>query len=281
MGAYLEPPPAHSAGHVLRDRYRIIRKIGAGGMGRVYLAENTCRNCEWVAVKENIDQAQDAREHLLQEIEILLHCSHPGLPKFIDRFAEADGRLYLVMSYIPGRNLDMLRAAQPVDEAHAVAWLARLCEILTYLHHLTDAATGAARPIAHRDVKPGNVILRRLPADIVLVDFGIACPARRHNPGSSSGYSPPEQRDRNAPADLRCDIFSAGATLLYLLTGDEPPDNQLSDWTDQLARQLRAAPMSQSAREIVARAMQREPRDRYPSAEALRADLLKCQRVLA
>lgn len=270
-------PPGHQPRDVVGGRYRIVRRIGQGGMGRVYVAEDLRRNCEWVAVKENIDQASDARERVLDEIAILLGCDHPGLPRFISRFAEADGRLYLVMSYIRGINLDTVRAREVVDERAAIAWIARLCEILTYLHTMTDPRTGRLRPIAHRDVKPGNIILRGLPADVVLVDFGIACRAEERRAGCSSGYSPPEQWDENAPADPRSDIFSAGATLLYLLTACEPPDNRRTNWTAELTDLVAAAVANPSLRRVILRAMQHDPAHRYPSAEALAGDLLKCQ----
>ena len=125
-----QPNPASSADSpgsgVLREgRYRLRSKLGQGGMGSVYLAEDTLLPGRLVAVKENADSSADAQAQFKREALLLARLRHSNLPQVMDYFIEADGKQYLVMDYVPGDNLlELMRKRQgplPAAEAEAAA----------------------------------------------------------------------------------------------------------------------------------------------------------------
>lgn len=218
-----DQPPAQG---LLKQRYHVLQAIGKGGMGAVYIAEDTLLGKRLVAVKE-MSQSQLSAQELPGAIEafkseayMLAELQHPNLPSIHDYFEEA-GRWYLVMSFIQGETLAHYVArthhqSLPLAE---VLYIGRtLCDVLHYLHTHQP-------PIIFRDLKPSN-IMRTPDGHIYLIDFGIA---RHFKPGQakdtayygSMGYSPPEQYGR-AQTTVRSDIYSLGATLYELLSGYEP-----------------------------------------------------------
>ncbi len=232
MVDYLEP------GQILRQRYKITGLIGVGGMGAVYLAEDNRLPGRQCAVKEtrfhlNATEAvaAAARRQFQQEAAILARLDHPGLPKVSDYFSEAD-RDYLVMDFVPGRNLQEIlaecnRNGQPLDEAVVLGWLNQLCDALTYLHSQQP-------PVLHRDIKPANI---KLTPDnrIKLVDFGLVKPLDPNDPTTLTGlqgagslpYAPLEQYvDYLGHTDPRSDLYALGATAYHLLTGHTPASAQ-------------------------------------------------------
>ncbi len=213
---------------VLKQRYTILKQLGQGGMGAVYLAEDTLFSQEKVAIKEmgksNLRTAKEiteATEAFKREATILASLSHPNLPRIRDYFDE-QGRSYLAMDYIEGRTLEKIldeaqqarRMGIAVDEAIEIGIV--LCDVLDYLHTRQP-------PIIFRDLKPAN-IMRASDGTIYLIDFGIA---RHFTPGrgdtqaiGSLGYAAPEQfKKSTSPLS---DIYSLGATLHALLCGEEP-----------------------------------------------------------
>ncbi|MCS6776263.1 MAG: protein kinase [Chloroherpetonaceae bacterium] len=214
-----------SEGVVLNDRYRIVRVLGRGGMGTVYLAEHL-RLDTTVAVKEVSGPRPDDEEYRLalqqceQEARFLVRLNHPNLPRVMDAFIESD-RFYLVMEYIEGVTLETrLREAGggPLEVADVIEWGLQIADVLAYLHSQDP-------PIIFRDLKPANVMVQP-DGNVRLIDFGIA---RRFQPGASKdtallgsvGYSPPEQFGRHQ-TDARSDLYALGATLHHLLTGRDP-----------------------------------------------------------
>lgn len=209
----------------LENRYHIIKTIGRGGMGAVYLAQDQRLNNTPVAVKEMSTNAvgqgclQAAISAFKKEAAILIGLRHPALPRVIDFFSLGFDRWYLVMDFIEGISLSKaLEAHGRFDESPVLDWAGQLCEILHFLHTQEP-------PIIFRDLKPSNIMLTPQ-GQIKLVDFGIA---RHFRPeaGSdtaaygSSGFAPPEQYgDRQT--SVRSDIYALGATLHYLLTGVNP-----------------------------------------------------------
>lgn len=214
---------------ILKQRYRILSQIGKGGFGAVYEAEDTELGNRLVAVKEMSQQSgtspQDnleATEAFKREALMLADLMHPNLPRIYDHFTEA-GHWYLVMDFIEGETLEeYLNKANghrlPVEEALDIG--IQLCDVLSYLHSRQP-------PIIFRDLKPSNVMLT---ADehLYLIDFGIA---RHFKPGQvkdtiafgSPGYAAPEQYGK-AQTTPQSDIYSLGATLHQLLTGDDPSE---------------------------------------------------------
>ena len=214
--------------HLLKERYRIVAQIGKGGMGTVYKAEDTLFDDSPVAVKELSQsglapqEAIEATDAFKREARLLVGLNHPNLPRIHDYFADA-GRWYLVMDFIEGETLESyLNKAHsgylPVSEALDIG--IELCTVLDYLHTHQP-------PIIFRDLKPGNVI-RRPDGRLYLIDFGIA---RHFKPGQvhdtvalgSVGYAAPEQYGK-AQTSPRSDIYSLGALLHQLFSGDDPSE---------------------------------------------------------
>jgi serine/threonine protein kinase len=223
-------------GAVLRERYEIIDLVGQGGMGAVYKANDQRLRGRVCAVKEVLpdllsapageDQAQD---QFYREASVLARLDHSNLPKVSDYF-EQDGRQYLVMDFVPGRDLRQIvdearRHDTFVPEADVLAWAAQLCEALSYLHSQEP-------PVLHRDIKPSNIKLT--PRGVVkLVDFGLVKllqPDENRTVTVVQGrgtvaYTPLEQYGGDTGhTDARSDVYSLGATLYHLLTGQPPAD---------------------------------------------------------
>ena len=207
---------------MLQGRYQIVGLLGCGGMGAVYLAQDHRLGPKKVAVKENFDTSQQAQQQFQFEAHILANLDHPNLPKVTDHFIELTGRQYLVMEYVEGENLDVVHQRHPqgqLPEQQVLAWADDLLDALHYLHTQPN-------PVIHRDIKPANIKLT--PRNkIKLVDFGIAKIHRRGQPthtiarAGSPGFAPVEQY--SGGTDARSDIYSLGATLYCLLTGQIPP----------------------------------------------------------
>ncbi len=213
---------ALAAGHLLDGRYRIGKVIGVGGMGRVYLANDSRLANRPVAVKEMMVgqglQEQKAVEDFAREARVLAPLSHPGIPNLIDYFAE-NGRHYLVMEYIAGGDLqgwlDQRGAGSRVPEAQVLRWAREILDVLAFLHSQTP-------PIVYRDLKPGNIMIDQH-GRAMLIDFGIARflpPGGRGTQIGSVGYAPPEQY--LGKLEPRSDLYSLGATMHHLLTGRDP-----------------------------------------------------------
>lgn len=222
-------------GEVLRGRYKIRRVIGQGGVGCIYLADDLRLEGRTCALKEvehdrslPPDLLREAREQFLREATILARLDHPNLPKVSDFFSVGN-RDYLVMDYVPGKDLRtlMVEARQAgifLSEEDVLVWASQLCDALEYLH-------GQNPPILHRDIKPSN--LKLTPSGLLkLVDFGLVKLAA---PGEvtitilqgqgTALYTPLEQYGGDSGhTDVRSDIYAFGATLYHLLTNYPPAD---------------------------------------------------------
>lgn len=269
-------------GQMLHNRYQIQNQLGQGGMGAVYLARDTVLEHK-VAVKEmrpsgdlSPDTLDGLRQQFQREARVLAGLNHPNLPRVIDYFTDG-GNEYLVMDYIEGQSLDdVIRAhGRPgLPEAQVTNWARQLLDALEYIH---------ARNVLHRDIKPANI---RLTPDgrVVLVDFGLVKlydPSRPQTVVVLRGagtpqYAPPEQVDYTyGHTDARSDIFSLGATLYYLLTGQLPPS-----LTERLIKQTPIQPIrthvpdvSPAVEAAIFKAIQLRPDDRFQSAAEMRAAL--------
>lgn len=214
-----EPLPV---GHLLDGRYRIYKLLGVGGMGRVYLANDTRLANRPVAVKEMIlgDGAQERKaiEDFHREASVLARLSHPSIPQIIDYFGE-QGRHYLVMEYVAGgdlqHRLDEMGAGARMPEANVVEMARQLLDVLQFLHSQKP-------PIVYRDLKPANIMIDHH-GRAMLIDFGIARflpPGGRGTQIGSVGYAPPEQY--LGKMEPRSDLFALAATMHHLLTGRDP-----------------------------------------------------------
>lgn len=272
-----------SSGTVLHSRYKIIRLLGQGGMGAVYLAEDQNLPGRHVAVKENFDPSQSAQDQFKREAVMLARMKHPNLPQVTDHFIEPSGRQYLVMDYVEGEDLDeILDQRGPLSESEVLGWIEQVLDALEYMHTWVDPASGQPSPVIHRDIKPANI--KRTPEDrIMLVDFGIA----KYQTGSgtetgaraaSPGFSPVEQYTGGTGA--RSDVYALGATLYNLLTGQVPPESPVIAAGKPLAppRALNSG-VAASTEQIILKAMQIQPANRYQTVRELRQALSKTTAV--
>ena len=229
-------------GRILNQRYRLLDTVGQGGMGVVYLAQDTRVGDRHVAVKEmsmsrlGPQDRPRAVEQFQREANLLGSLHHPNLPAIHDHFGEKD-RWYLVMSFIGGQNLQaVLNAAPekrlPLNEVVRIG--IELCGVLDYLHTYKP-------PVIFRDLKPLNIMVTPK-GHIFLIDFGIARHFNQEQAKDtasyySRGYSPPEQYGQSQTGP-RSDIYSLGVTLHQMLSGHNPaskpfqfPNLQLMDQT--------------------------------------------------
>lgn len=279
------PPPAIEEGAVL-DHYRIIRKLGAGGMGEVYLAEDT-RLDRKVAVKmlpPHLSRDPLALRRLEFEARVLSSLNHANLLTIFE-FCPYEGRYFLVTEFVEGETVRELvrNGALPPDKAIDIA--AQTAAALSVAH---------ASGVIHRDVKPANIIVRS-DGCVKVLDFGIAklsaAPVEDSQPAAlktntisaanfgTPRYMSPEQA-RGIPVDGRTDIFSLGAVLYEMLTGRAPFKGDTR--SDLIADILRGEPkpvMQASARapkglqSVVSKALAKDRDRRYATADALLLDL--------
>lgn len=227
-------PPLKN-GEVLRGRYKIRERIGQGGMGSIYLADDTRLKGRECALKEiEYDRAlpenirEEAREQFLREATVLARLDHPNLPKVSDIFSNGP-RDYIVMDYVPGNDLRtiMLEARRNkrfLPEKEVLAWADQIANALNYLHSQEP-------PIVHRDIKPSN--LKLMPHGLIkLVDFGLVKVLAPEEvtitiiQGQGTAlYTPLEQYGgSDVHTDIRSDIYAFGATLYHLLSNEPPAD---------------------------------------------------------
>ena len=214
----------HQSGDRLNNRYHIVAPLSRGGICTTYQADDRVSKNQ-VAIKVlSLQQIKDwkAIELFEREAKVLKKLDHPAIPRYIDSFqteTDSDRRFYLVQQLIEGSSLDrLIQNGWKPGEVKIRQIATQLLEILCYLHRLQP-------PAIHRDIKPEN-ILQRSDGQICLVDFGAVQDIYRQTVTYSGtvvgtfGYMPPEQfRGRAEPAS---DLYSLGATLVFLLTGRSP-----------------------------------------------------------
>jgi serine/threonine protein kinase len=191
-------------------------------MGVVYLAEDLTNGNGQCVIKQLSNQNSSKTEQseavrfFQREAEILRALDHPGIVRVFDDHATIDGQYFLVMDYVPGKNLDDIVAAYgPFNSEATVEIAIQCCEVLEYLHELDP-------PILYRDLKPSNLMLTP-DGKIVFIDFGIArsfMPKEAATRVVTTGYSPPEQYFGRP--ELKSDLYAMGATLGFLLTHVRP-----------------------------------------------------------
>jgi tetratricopeptide (TPR) repeat protein len=266
-----------ATGTVLANRYRVLARLGEGGMGSVYQVEDLKRPGVVYALKALLDDTNTSPEDMAwaakrfdEEITLLSRLSHPRIPAFIDRFTE-HGRRYFVMEYIPGMTLEQRqeRTHAPLPERDVLSWMVGVCDVLAYLH-------GQRPPIIVRDLKPGNIMVTPS-GDVRLIDFGIA---RTYKAGKASNtenlgtmtYASPEHLGQTQ-TDARSDIYSLGATIYHLLTNTEPSPLE-TPAPGQLRRYQPG--LSEATERVVIRAMKLNAAERFQTAVEFREALRAC-----
>jgi len=273
-------------GQILADRYRIIGLLEQGGMGTVYQAHDQALD-QLVAIKQ-LRPDPLASEYALKQIHqqfqrearILATLEHPNLPRVIDHFSQA-GFEYLVMNYIEGRSLNEVikNNAGGLDENQVLEWTDQILAALEYIH---------GHGIVHRDIKPANI---RLTPDghVFLVDFGLVKVIDPANPKTATvmhglgtpEYAPPEQYDSHlGHTDPRTDVYSLGATLYHLLTGEAPPTvtRRMSDPESFQPPRALGAHISPDVERAILRAMELPRAQRFANVADMRSALQLARR---
>lgn len=269
-----------AANTLLQNRYIIVKTIGGGGMGAVYVATDTQKAGQKWAVKEmglselkTQSEIKQAEKSFQREANLLTQLNHPSLPKAQPAFKQ-NGRWYFAMEFVEGENLLQRLHARggAFAESQVLDIAKQLCDVLEYLHTQTP-------PIIFRDLKPANIMLEPN-GRIKLIDFGIA---RFFTPGKtqdtalygSHDYSALEQFG-SGQTDARSDIHALGATLYHLLTGNPPPKANERALDPKLLISVQRMNPSVSARtsNVIDKALAVHPNQRYQSIRELRAALI-------
>ena len=259
----------------LGQQYEIVRQLGHGGMGAVYLARERALE-RFVAVKvlrPELAEAQEGRERFRREARIAAQLSHPGILP-LHTFGEVGGVWYFVMGYVRGITLaERLRIERRLSSGEAQRMLAELADALDCAHR---------SGVIHRDIKPANILLDADTGRAMLADFGIAkvqdgdsLTATGMVVGTPSFMSP-EQGIGARDVDARSDVYSLGAVGYAMLSGHEPFASTADDVL--VVRRLTSNPPPLHAvapdvptdlAAIVMRCLARDPAQRWPSARAL------------
>ena len=272
-------------------RYRIVEKIGAGGMGDVYRArdEHLSRDVAIKVLGSGTLTGKSARKHFLKEARILSQLNHPNIATIHDFDTQHDVD-FLVMEYIPGITLSEELAARPMLEKEVIRLGIQLAEGLAVAHD---------HGIVHRDLKPGNL---RVTSDgrLKILDFGLAklrhpvaesaateSSSETHTMAGTLPYMAPEQL-LGGETDARTDIHAAGCVLYEMATGQRPfADVERSQLIGAI---LHRPPLLATAlnprlslelERIVGKCLEKEPEDRYQSAKELAIDLRRPQTGVA
>jgi outer membrane protein assembly factor BamB/tRNA A-37 threonylcarbamoyl transferase component Bud32 len=261
-------------GSILNQRYQVDKVLGVGGMGAVYRVRDLHFPDvdKYCALKEMITKFTDPMDqrtrlsNFQREANLLASLSHPAIPSVHDFFVEHE-RAYLVLDYIEGRNLEVVLQDTHgmLGEQAVVGWALQLCDVLHYLHAHTP-------PIIFRDLKPSNVILTPQ-NQIVLIDFGIARSFQEGQRGTmvgTEGYSPPEQY--RGQVDPRSDLYSLGALMHHLLTGNDPRFQTPFTFAERPPTSLNPT-VSAQVESVVMRCLEYEADARYHDALEVRGAL--------
>jgi eukaryotic-like serine/threonine-protein kinase len=285
---------AASARRQLRElgRYRLTRRLGAGAMGEVYLAEHTLlrRPCAVKLIRPSGVDGETQVARFAREVQATARLTHPNTVEIYDYGRAEDGTFYYAMEYLPGLNLDQLGERYgPLPPARVIHLLRQVCGALREAHGFG---------LIHRDIKPANIIVcsRGGIHDVVkLLDFGLV---RAIDAGAGAGkltqegaiagtpqYMSPEQAEGISGLDGRSDIYSLGAVAYFLLTGRPPfqkatalqllfahvrePVQPIAEIRPEVPTDLQA---------VVLRCLEKDRERRFSDVTALEHALAACQR---
>ena len=303
----LDLPP--TAGNRLPERigdYRILRELGRGGMGRVYLAEEKTEDfCRTVALKvidrsRSLDAVDDvAVRRFRDEVRILSSLEHPGIARFLGGGRIPDGTWFLALEHVQGEEITAYAAARSLSIRERIELLVVVLEPIRYAHQ---------RGVIHRDLKPGHLLIDSA-GNPRLLDFGISklvdseAPAsvavtRTESRAFTPAYASPEQY-RGEPATPASDVYALGVVLYELLAGKRPFADATGNTLERAVLEHDPDPPSTAARRtpraekapdaptrpprrgelgrdldaICLKALRKRPEERYPDAGALAEDL--------
>lgn len=263
------------------ETYQIIGRIGGGNSGVVYKAYHTNLK-KYVVLKKIRSEIKDFVD-VRAEADLLKNLRHPGLPQVLD-FFEAGGEIYTVMDFIPGNSIKQyLDAGRIFPEKSVINWMKQMCSVLCYLHTREPQ-------VIHGDIKPGNIMLTPQ-GDICLIDFNISSAAAKNAPvwieGYTKGYASPEQidaflfnqkemdRSNWKSIDARSDIYSLGATVYHMVTGQKPDMNE-NGFVEDIREN--SENINDVFAGIVMKCLEPDPGKRYQSSQELLTDLQNMSR---
>ena len=240
-------------------RYRLLEPLGQGGMGNVYVAEDTTlRRKVALKVLRVADSAGELAERLRVEAQVAARLEHPGIIPVHDLGQLPDGRVYYVSKLVQGQRLDAF-AAQSESVAERLRVFVKICEAVAYAH---------SQDVLHRDLKPANIMVGDF-GEVLILDWGTARGHSQHVAHTAGhgtpGYMGPEQM-RGEALDARADVYALGATLAQVLTRVPPTDDAFPRAVGSLPRPLRA---------VVGKAMHPDYTQRYAGAVDLAADVVR------
>jgi serine/threonine-protein kinase len=272
-------------GQVLDGRFLITEVLSRSGMGTIFKAEDKQGGNRLVALKvPHLEYESDPTffSRFQREERIGLELNHPFILKFIP--VENRSRPYIVTEYLKGCTLEhLLKAMRPLPEKDALKLASLLCDALQHLHH---------HGVIHRDLKPQNVMIC-CDRTIRIMDFGIArddVSRRITHVGNSSSMGTPDymapEQVKGKRAEKRTDLYNLGVLLYEMLTGQLPFQND-NPWAalnarvtgDPVAPRKLNPELSAQAEEIVLRALQRDPADRYATAADMKAEIDTIEQV--
>lgn len=243
-------------GGILADKYRLVRRLGKGGEGSVYLAIHLQTEMFW-AVKE-IPLKQDAQgRYNCHELQMMKQLKMRHLPQIIDVIQSGES-VFLVMEHVRGISLDVrIRDGKVLSYEEVMDTAEQVTEALCYLE-------SRERPVCHLDIKPSNLI-RRPDGLIKLVDFGSAWKEREQlMQTGTEGYAAPEQYQTGVKPDVRADIYALGASLYRMLSGriwtSSPEHGSVPNCPQQMS-------------DLILRCLREDPSERFQSAASLRKEL--------
>ena len=270
----------------IADRYEVLRELGAGGMGWVFLGRDVALDRK-VAIKVIAPQLateSNARERFLREARTVAKLRHPNIVA-VHAAGDTDGILYFVMEYVEGESLrDFLARETRCDDAHAARILIDLAEALEYAHQ---------QGVIHRDVKPENVLLDKTTGRALLTDFGVArafgaaggdADDTRTGTGfviGSPRYMSPEQAAGERTLDGRSDVYSLGLVGYEMYAGAAPfsGSSPMAVLTKQLTE--RPVPLAERSQVVpphiaaaIDRALAKDPNERWRTAAEFAAALM-------
>jgi len=250
--------------------YMIVKQLGRGGMGAVYLAERADGQFEKQVAIKVLKRGTDTEEVLRRfavERQILARLDHPNITRLLDAGTTHDGLPYFVMDYVDGVAISEFAQEQKLSLADRLPLVLKVCSAVEFAHR---------SGVIHRDIKPKNILVRRN-GEPKLLDFGIA---KLLQPGVADDltssierritprYAAPEQ-SRREPVSQAADVYSLGLVLFELITDDNVPGETQPDGKAVLQTKLHDS-VDPALAAIIRRATQTEPGKRYASAGELR-----------
>jgi len=270
------------------NQYQILEKIGAGGQGTVYKAQDTKldRTVVIKVLPPELTQKTANFKRFEREAQLCSQLDHPNICTIYD-FHEDDGVFYIAMQYVAGKNVRQLVAGRPLDLKSALSIAVQVCDALAYAH---------SKNIIHRDIKAGNIMATD-GGQVKILDFGLAKLVQDEPAAHTSGldraeitelgvpygtatYAAPEQA-KGEKTDHRADIFSTGVLLYEMLTGIWAFQgktvidvrHQVLYGTPKLLSEMRPEPLPPQLQPILDRALAKNPKDRYQKISQMRDDI--------